>query len=108
MIPHTSSAVSGSTRSIPSRSCSPSWARRRAVTEPVVIALTPALDDECEDETDQGERLDQCESDEHRGACLAGHLGLASDTLNCARENEADFDARADRAEPVHQGVRGR
>src|SRR5918996_5584547 len=87
MTPQTSSAVSGSTRSIPSRSCSSSWARRRADTEPVVIALTPALDDECEDETDQGERLDQSEADEHGCSCLTGHLGLAGDRLDCAREH---------------------
>src|ERR671918_2103176 len=103
MTPQTSSAVSGSTRSIPSRSCSPSWARRRAVTEPVVIALTPALDDEREDETDQGERLDQSEADEHRGSCLAGHLGLAGHRLDRTGEHEADSDARADCPEPVHQ-----
>src|SRR5919109_1920777 len=99
MIPQTSSAGAGNMSSMPEPPPS-SWAS----TATSVMASTP-LEDEREHEADQGQGLDQRESNEHRDAGLTGHLRLARDGLDRAREDQSDSDAGADRSEPVHEPV---
>src|ERR671913_1010192 len=59
------------------------------------------LDDERQGEAEQGKGLDQGEADEHERADLAGRLGLTRDALDGLADQEADADARPERAEAV-------
>src|SRR5215213_5793601 len=59
------------------------------------------LDDERQGEAEQGQGLDQGEADEHERADLAGGLGLARDALDGLADQEADADARPQRAKAV-------
>src|SRR5712692_6567302 len=55
-----------------------------------------ALGEEEEHEPEQGERLGERDTEEHRGADRALHLGLTGHALDGAGDHEADTDARAD------------
>ena len=55
-----------------------------------------ALREEEEDETEQGERLGERDTEEHRRADRARHLGLAGHGRDGVADHEADADAGAD------------
>ena len=61
----------------------------------------PGRSDELDDETDEGERLGEGDTQEHRGADVAGHFGLAGHRLDGLADEVADADARADGGEAV-------
>src|SRR5712692_5485327 len=61
-----------------------------------------ALGEEEEHESEQSERLGERDTEEHRRADRALHLGLARHGLDRVADDEADADARADGRGAVH------
>ena len=59
------------------------------------------LEDEREGDTEDGERLGDGHAEEGDGLQHAAGLGLAGDTIDVGREDEADTDAGADGREAV-------
>src|SRR6478735_734793 len=63
----------------------------------------PFCSEEREDETDEREHLGEGEAQEREGAQDAVGLGLAGDTVDVRREDQADTDTGADRSEREDQ-----
>src|SRR5690606_34388382 len=62
-------------------------------------------EDEACRETEQTERLDQSDTDEHVGPQRAGQLGLPGDRLLGLTDEDTDTDTGADGGETVTDGV---
>src|SRR4051794_10498980 len=67
-----------------------------ASTRDANMTAALALGEEEEHEPEQGERLGERDTEEHRGADRALHLGLAGHALDRAGDHEADADAGTD------------
>src|SRR3546814_283094 len=52
-----------------------------------MVAAMSVLEDEAGDEADQREGLGECNTEEHGGTNLAGHLGLADHAFDCLAHN---------------------
>ena len=53
-------------------------------------------EDEAGNQADQGESLNEGDTQEHGGAQLTSHLGLTCHALKCFPNEDADANARAD------------
>src|SRR5699024_8975514 len=71
---------------------SPSWFRSSREQEPG-------------DDPDQGQRLDQRDTDEHIGPQYAGGLGLTCHALERLADQDAQTDARSDGGQAIADGV---
>src|SRR5581483_8682000 len=63
------------------------------------------LDNEGEHEPEQGERLDERDTKEHRGPDHAGRLGLSSHRLDRLAHEEDDTDPGTDGDQAVHEAL---
>ena len=61
-------------------------------------------EDEAGNQADQGESLNEGDTQEHGGAQLTSHLGLTCHALKCFTNEDADANARADGGNAVADG----